>query len=142
MDNVQSWPSKNQTEDVVETDEEASGAEMEDLAELDEEFWKTQADLSLPNDDIDDPDTLFDGNVHPAEWYCEQLNSTNPSDFKRKEYAKGTEKLIKNTEDQWRKYVLTLSRSCLLVAHKMRYNQSCPGGCLDIRTFGSQCSDN
>lgn len=59
---------------------------------------------NLPLDEEDpEAETLFDGNVLPPEYYREGIQSLDLDEFKRKEYSKGTEKLIVRAESQWRK---------------------------------------
>lgn len=96
--------------------EDGSDAEMDDVFEIADEVRRLSADPSAVTDEglddcahmdgVADPDALFDGNLRPAEYYREQLHATDPDQFRRKEYAKGTEKLILNTETQWRLSVL------------------------------------
>lgn len=81
-----------------------------ELADMEEQVFSTDMEILrgtsiVPDDDIDDTDDLFDGNVRPVEYYRNELRNMNTNDFRRKEYAKGTEKLIANTETQWLLFV-------------------------------------
>lgn len=84
----------------------ACDADIDDIVEM-EETMKTidlATEVPQPREDDDlDLDALFSGNIHLAEHYREQLKSTNADDFRRRDYAKGTEKTIVNSENQWRR---------------------------------------
>lgn len=57
-----------------------------------------------------DEETLFDGNIRPAEYYRRAVHELDESVFDRKEYAAGTEALIRLADSKWREYVsLSLS---------------------------------
>lgn len=89
---------------------------MDDVFEIADEVRRLSADpLAVTDEGLDDcaymngvadPNALFNGNLRPAKYYHEQLHATDPDQFRRKEYAKGTKKLILNTETQWRLSVL------------------------------------
>jgi hypothetical protein len=107
---------EDEADDGIESGTDTNGegdANMDDVVEMEEAMKKFEREPArVPRtgensdlDDFDDPDALFNGNIHPAEHYREQLKWTNPNDFRRKEYAKGTEKLIVNSENQWRMHV-------------------------------------
>lgn len=48
---------------------------------------------------------IYDGNVAPVGFYQQNWMSINVDNFKRKNYSKGTMKLITNAENYWRTYV-------------------------------------
>ncbi|KAL2273040.1 hypothetical protein FJTKL_05611 [Diaporthe vaccinii] len=58
-------------------------------------------DITLYEPDVDD---LHDGNLNPPEYYLDGIESLDMDEYQRKEYAKGTEKLIRNAEDQWSRF--------------------------------------
>lgn len=100
------------TEDEISDDgiAEDGGSIQLELVEMEEQVCSTDLEILrgtsiIPDDDIDDTDDLFDGNVRPVEYYRNELRNMNTNDFRRKEYAKGTEKLIANTETQWHLFV-------------------------------------
>lgn len=61
-------------------------------------------DLGLVANAQLDPDNLYDGNLHPPEYYRDTMPGLAITDFQRKEYADGTERLIANAENQFRRY--------------------------------------
>ncbi|KAG6354084.1 hypothetical protein INS49_005055 [Diaporthe citri] len=84
--------------------------DMESLAEIEEELRTFASDSApLPEGELaeldevdeDDPEALFDGNVAFDEYYRRGMDATDTDSFKRKEYTKGTETLIANTERMW-----------------------------------------
>lgn len=83
--------------------------DIEDLDHIEQGISELQLENLTPGHDLDtirDPDALFDGNVRLPGYYRAALNALNPENFIRKNYAKGTAKLIANTENQWHLYVL------------------------------------
>ncbi|POS69526.1 C2H2 finger domain-containing protein [Diaporthe helianthi] len=93
---------KNATQlELMEMEEQVSATSLE--------FIRGTSIISN-NDDVNDPEDLFDGNVPPVEYYREQLQKTNPNNFRRKEYAHGTEKLVANTETQWHLFCTKILR--------------------------------
>lgn len=75
---------------------------------------------------------LHDGNVHPPEYYLDGIENTNLDDYRRKEYAAGTEREIRHAEDQWSKYVVFPMKyrrqHCLIAAGSVR--KCCGNGIL------------
>lgn len=77
--------------------------------------------FSIDNPDHDRDDTgsddegvepkLFNGNLAPPEFYRHNIRTLNVDDFRKKNYAKGTLKLIDNAESFWRSYVSALDHS-------------------------------
>lgn len=64
--------------------------------------------LDLDEDgDSDESEALFDGNVHPPEYFRQgiEMLENDDSRYLRKEYAVSTVKLIDHTERQWRSWV-------------------------------------
>lgn len=83
----------------------ASGADqaaVDDVAQQIRQFDTTHQALPL-GDDFVDVDDLHDGNIHSKEHYRQGIVSTVDEDYRRKVYAKGTERLIVHTENQWNK---------------------------------------
>ena len=65
-----------------------------------------QEDISFIDSKIDfNLDRLFDGNIYPPKYYRKGIKTLDMTNYKRKEYAKRTERLIKNTETQWQSCV-------------------------------------
>ncbi|KAI1260376.1 hypothetical protein F5Y18DRAFT_432324 [Xylariaceae sp. FL1019] len=52
----------------------------------------------------DEDEALYNGNTKPPEFYRQGIQSLNSADFKRKEYSKGTMKLMENCEAYWRSF--------------------------------------
>lgn len=100
-------------EDVIgfqsmDEDEICDSIELEDLEDIEEQIEELAIDPELMGADTVEAQhrqQLFDGNVRPAEFYREAIKTLDLDDYKRKEYARGTEKLIRNTEDQWQTFV-------------------------------------
>lgn len=107
-----SW---DEDEDEEEDDDDDDGDEdsevdinefgdlLGDLSSYEQEVQRVEADISSTFHNIDDriDRPLFDGNLNPPEHYQKGIQTLNDDDFQRKEYAKGTERLIKNAENQW-----------------------------------------
>ena len=49
-----------------------------------------------------DDDKPFDGNIHPPEYHRQGMQEMVADRYKRKVYAKGPEKQIQSSENQWR----------------------------------------
>ena len=66
-------------------------------------------DLNIDDDpdleiDFKDQIQLFDGNVHPLEYYQQVIKEFNESAFDSKDYSKGSEKLLDAVEQQQNQY--------------------------------------
>ncbi|KAK3318207.1 C2H2 finger domain protein [Apodospora peruviana] len=54
--------------------------------------------------DIEDQVQLFDGNLHPREYYLKQLKEFNEAAFDDEDYSKGSTILLDGIEELWNKY--------------------------------------
>lgn len=88
----------------------------DDVAEVADQIDLFNSDPSeLPFDE----EELFDGNVHPPEYYQRNIKSLNVDDYDRKEYSPGTESLIAMAQKQWRLYdspPIRIEAGCKLTA--------------------------
>lgn len=78
------------------------------VANLADSVQRCETELrELPGDvgEDDGEEKLFDGNMYPPEYYRKGIKDMVVDRYKRKVYAKGTEKQIQNGENQWRQYV-------------------------------------
>lgn len=83
----------------LETDnEEDKYNDMDDLDNIENEI----RNYRVADKDIEDLDELFDGIVPLAEFCRNELQAIDTNDFRRKQYFRGTERLIASTENQWR----------------------------------------
>lgn len=85
---------------VWDDDEDCDDVDIDALLEVEDQVRQFATD-AVPDIHPNDRDALFDGNLYPAEHFRKRINTVNPADFRRKEYAKGTEKTIQNAERQW-----------------------------------------
>ena len=53
--------------------------------------------------DVDDQVQLFDGNLHPPEYYRRGIEELNEGDFDGEDYSKGTEVLLDGIEEKWQR---------------------------------------
>ena len=53
--------------------------------------------------DIEDQVQLFDGNLHPREYYLNQLKEFNEAAFDNEDYSKGSTILLDRIEELWNK---------------------------------------
>lgn len=60
-----------------------------------------------PDFDLASGNMLFDGNLHPPDFYRQEIKTFDEEIYDRKEYAKGTESLINHTDSQWHTYVFS-----------------------------------
>ncbi|KAK8106561.1 hypothetical protein PG999_009920 [Apiospora kogelbergensis] len=72
------------------------------VAKIADLVQRCETELRDLSPDGEDEDNLFDGNVHPLEYYRQGMKDMVVDRYKRKVYAKGTEKQIQNSENQSR----------------------------------------
>lgn len=56
--------------------------------------------------DIEDQVQLFDGNLHPREYYLKVLQEFNEAAFDEEDYSPGTIILLDGIEELWNQYVI------------------------------------
>ncbi|KAI9148655.1 C2H2 finger domain-containing protein [Paramyrothecium foliicola] len=74
-----------------------------DTETIDTDFEDTET-LGKPNIDIDDQLGLFDGNLHPPEYYRQGIKEFNESALDEEDYSPGSQVLLDDIENQWRCY--------------------------------------
>lgn len=87
---------------------------QDDLAEIEEQIRAFDAGSSITGttlDNLDDPsnpdedDNLFQGNLHPPEYYRRGMMSLNEEDYKKKDYKESTLSNLKYILEQFKRYV-------------------------------------
>ncbi|KAF4480421.1 hypothetical protein CGGC5_v011005 [Colletotrichum fructicola Nara gc5] len=60
--------------------------------------------------DVEDQVMLFDGNVHPPEYWLRELENFNEDAFACQDYSPGTTLLLDAVEEQWQQYCKVIKR--------------------------------
>ncbi|KAG6358154.1 hypothetical protein INS49_014038 [Diaporthe citri] len=81
--------------------------QVEEIEDRVRRFEESGSDMSSDEFD-DDLDKLYHGNKHPPEFYRRGIENMNEDKYTRKVYAKGTMKLIRNSENHWKLYCRTV----------------------------------
>ena len=63
-----------------------------------------ETEITEPEVDIDDQILLFDGNVHPPEYYRNAIENSHEAEIEDGDYAPGTEKLLNAIQESWERY--------------------------------------
>ncbi|KAK6840677.1 C2H2 finger domain protein [Apiospora arundinis] len=71
-----------------------------DFAGIDDEDFDNVGDFDAEMD-VEDQIQLFDGNLHPPEYWIQAVEQFREEDYTDGEYAEGTQKLIDGIEEHW-----------------------------------------
>lgn len=105
----------NDTEGESDGDLKESAETWTDITAADVEEQVRQFDLTHKDpgltkplqpetDSLDDDEELFDGNVHPPEYYGRDMQDLDERAYLKKNYAEGTLEMVNRVERQWTEY--------------------------------------
>ena len=90
----------------LESDDEADADSVDDdVVHIEEQLRCNGVSSSNMKLDLMSGDILFDGNLHPPEFYRRGIESLDEESYDRKEYSPTFTVLIDQAEKQWRMYV-------------------------------------
>lgn len=87
-----------------------------DFAGIDDEDFDNVGDFDAEMD-VEDQIQLFDGNLHPPEYWIQAVEQFREEDYTDGEYAEGTQKLIDGIEEHWFRYAARSRFSSLRLAN-------------------------
>lgn len=105
----------NDTEGESDGDLKGSAETWTDITAADVEEQVRQFDLTYKDpgltkplqpetDSLDDDEELFDGNVHPPEYYRRDMQDLDERAYLKKNYAEGILEMVNRVERQWTEY--------------------------------------
>jgi len=104
---------RKQVFDDVDDSDTSYSPEDDDVFDRDEEVGQDsdlETDITDPDDlgvddvDVDDQLLLFDGNIHPPEYYRNDIENFNEADIENGSYAPGTQILLDSIQEAWERY--------------------------------------